>query len=204
MKCVVCGAELAENALLCPKCGSVVRREDAVRQQAASRQLTKKEFYDLPGMKSLRNNIKSCAVVLYVCAGITTLVGLFEWGQNSALADGLTRQIITSVPPSFFSGIVSVVISFLIRFDRILAAVLLVGLGIWIQLGKSRVASVIVLIYGAYSMIMGSLSAGRLQGWWVPVIGGFAVFYTFKFNKLWGQYRRSGTLPPGALDGNKN
>ena len=42
MKCVVCGEELAENALLCPRCGSVVRREDVVRQQAASRQLTKK------------------------------------------------------------------------------------------------------------------------------------------------------------------
>ncbi|RKJ17644.1 zinc-ribbon domain-containing protein [bacterium D16-50] len=24
MKCVVCGEELAENALLCPRCGSVV------------------------------------------------------------------------------------------------------------------------------------------------------------------------------------
>ncbi len=199
MKCVVCGSELAENAVLCPKCGSVVRREDVVRQQAAGRQLSKKEFYDLPGMKSLRNNIKSCAVVLYLCAGITVVMGILEWSQNSALADGLAMQIITSVPPSFFSSIVSVIIGFLIRFDRIIAAALLVGLGVWVQLGKSRVASLLVLIYGSYSMIMGSLNAGRLQGWWIPVIGGFAVFYTFKFNKLWGQYRRSGTLPEGAL-----
>lgn len=201
MKCVVCGEELAENALLCPRCGSVVRREDMVRQQAASRQLTKKEFIELPGMKTYRNNIRSCAVVLYLCAAATALMGLFEWGQNGALADGLTRQIITSVPPSFLSGVVSSIISFLIRFDRIIAAVLLVGLGIWIQLGKSRVASLITLIYGSYSMIVGSLAMGRLQGWWIPVIGGFAVFYTFKFNGLWGKYRRSGMLPPGALEG---
>lgn len=160
-----------------------------------------KEFYELPGMKILRNNIRSCGIVLYLCAGITALMALFEWGQTSTLADGLTRQIITSVPPSFMSGIVSVIINFLIRFDRIIAAALLVGLGVWIQLGKSRVASLITLIYGAYSMIMGSLDSGRLQGWWIPVIGGFAVFYTFKFNRLWGQYRRSGTLPPGAFDG---
>ena len=59
MKCVVCGEELAENALLCPRCGSVVRREDVVRQQAASRQLTKKEFYELAGMKSIRGSIVS-------------------------------------------------------------------------------------------------------------------------------------------------
>lgn len=200
MICVVCGAELAEDALLCPQCGSVVRREDVVRQQAAGRRLSKQEFYELPGMKSLRNNIKSCALALYLCAGITVVMGILEWSHNGALADGLARQLITSVPPSFFSGIISVVLSFLIRFDRMIAAALLVGLGLWVHLGKSRVASLLVLLYGTYSMIMGSVNAGRLQGWWVPVIGGFALSYTIKFNKLWGQYLRSGTLPPGAFD----
>ena len=201
MKCVVCGEELAENALLCPRCGSVVRREDVVRQQAASRQLTKKEFFELPGMKTYRNNIRSCGVVLYLCAAMTVLMALFEWGETSAMANGLTRQIITSVPPSLMSGIVTTILSFLIRFDRIIAAALLVGLGIWIQLGKSRVAALLTLIYGSYSMIIGSLEFGRLQGWWEPVIGGFGVFYTFKLHGLWGKYRRSGTLPPGALEG---
>lgn len=200
MKCVVCGAELAENALLCPQCGNVVRKEDVVRQQAASRQLTKKEFYELPGMKGYRNNIRSCGVVLYLCACFTVVVGLLRWGETSALADGVTIQIVSSVPPSLMSGIVSSIISFLIRFDSIIAAALLVGLGIWIHLGKSRVASLITLIYGVYSMVAGSLANGRLQGWWIPLIGGYAVFYTFKFNGLWGKYRRSGTLPAEVLN----
>lgn len=36
------------------------------------------------------------------------------------------------------------------------------------------------------------------QGWWVPVIGGFAVYYTIKFNKLWKQYRKSGVVHSGS------
>lgn len=200
MKCVACGAELAENALLCPQCGTVVRREDVVRQQAASRQLTKKEFYELPGMKASKNNIRNCGVFLYLCAVFTALMTLVEWGQNSAMANALSIQVMMNMPASFSGSVIYTVLSFLIRFDRIIAAALLVGLGLWIQLGKSRVASLITLIYGTYSMVVGSLAYGRLQGWWIPVIGGFAVYHTFKFNRLWRQYRRTGVLPPGALE----
>lgn len=200
MRCVVCGAELAEGALLCPQCGSVVRQEDVLRERMANRQLTKKEFCDLPGMKTYKNNIRGCAVVLYACAAVTALLAIFEWGQQSALADAFTRQMMWGAP-SFLGSVVAAVFGFLIRFDRIIAALLLVGLGIWLQLGKSRVSAMLTLVYGSYSMIVGSISSGRLQGWWVPVIGGFAVYYTIKFNKLWKQYQKSGVLPDEAVSG---
>lgn len=200
MKCVVCGTELAEGALLCPQCGSVVRQEDVLQERMAHQQLTKKEFCDLPGMKTYKNNIRGCAVVLYACAAVTALLAVFEWGEQSALADAFTRQMMWGAP-SFLGSVVAAVFGFLIRFDRIIAALLLVGLGIWLQLGKSRVSAILTLVYGSYSMIVGSISLGRLQGWWVPVIGGFAVYYTIKFNKLWKQYRKNGVLPDEVLSG---
>ena len=200
MRCVACGAELAEGALLCPQCGSVVRQEDVLRERMANRQLTKKEFCELPGMKTYKNNIRGCAVVLYACAAVTALLAIFEWGEQSALADAFTRQMMWGAP-SFLGSVAAAVFGFLIRFDRIIAALLLVGLGIWLQLGKSRVSAILTLVYGSYSMIVGSISSGRLQGWWVPVIGGFAVYYTIKFNKLWKQYQKSGVLPDEAVSG---
>lgn len=65
MKCIACGTELAEGALLCPQCGRVVSSADAVRQKAEAGNLSRKEFYKLPGMKACRGNIRTCAIVLY-------------------------------------------------------------------------------------------------------------------------------------------
>lgn len=73
MQCIGCGAELTEGALLCPACGRVVSSADVVKEKAKSGALTKKEFYQLPGMKACRNNIRGCAIMLYFCAGVTTL-----------------------------------------------------------------------------------------------------------------------------------
>ena len=168
MKCIACGTELPEGALLCPSCGRVLSSADVVRQKSEGGKLTKKEFYKLPGMKACRGNIRGCAIVLYFAAGMTLMASVL-------LQDILMASVIDGI--------------------------LLMALGLWLQLGKSRVAALLTLIYGSYSMIIGSLEFGRLQGWWVPVIGGFGVFYTFKLHGLWGKYRRSGTLPPGALEG---
>ena len=152
--------------MLCPQCGRVVETADVVRQQAASRQLTKKEFYELPGMKACRNNIKSCAVILYVCAAITTLAALF-WDEIPLLS--------------------------------VVDGVSLLLLGLWLQLGKSRVAAILITVYGGYNMFVSSLSTGTLRGWWIPLAGVWAITYTFKFYKLWNKYRKSGALPRDAI-----
>lgn len=168
LRCVSCGAELPEGVLLCPQCGRAVETADVVRQQAASRQLTKKEFYELPGMKACRNNIKSCAVILYVCAAITTLAALF-WDEIPLLS--------------------------------VVDGVSLLLLGLWLQLGKSRVAAILITVYGGYNMFVSSLSTGTLRGWWIPLAGVWAITYTFKFYKMWSKYRKTGILPKDAVSG---
>ncbi|MCI9337154.1 MAG: zinc-ribbon domain-containing protein [Lachnospiraceae bacterium] len=77
MKCVACGTELEAGALLCPNCGRVVSSKDVIRSKAQGGQLTKKEFYKLPGMKACRNNIRACAIILYFSAAMTVAAALF-------------------------------------------------------------------------------------------------------------------------------
>jgi len=90
MKCVACGTELETGALLCPNCGRVVDSADVARQKAAAGQLTKKEFYALPGMKSCRNNIRTCAILLYISAGVTILASVLLQGViTTSLIDGI-------------------------------------------------------------------------------------------------------------------
>ena len=166
MKCVACGTELEEGALLCPHCGRVVEAADVVKQKAAAGQLTKKEFYKLPGMKSCRSNIICCAIVLYICAAGTILVALFLQGEMMAsLLDGI----------------------------------LLLGLGLWLQFGKSRVCAIITLLYGIANVAIVAMQTGNIQGWWIPLAGAWAISYTFKFHKLWKKYLKEGEVPKEAI-----
>lgn len=168
MKCAGCGTELEEGALICSHCGRAVQAADVVRQKAAAGQLTKTEFYKLDGMKSIRGNIKGCAIILYICAGVTILASV------------LLREILAA---SLIDGL------------------LLLGLGLWLQLGRSRVCAIITLLYGILGTGLTLVQTERVQGWWIPLTGVWAIIYTFKFYKLWNQYQKTKVVPDEAISG---
>ena len=176
MKCVGCGTELEPGALLCQSCGRVVSSEDVAKSKAQSGQLTKKEFYKLPGMKSCRGNIRGCAIILYFCSGMTILASvLMQVLTSSSVMDGF--QISASI----------------------IDGVLLLALGLWLQFGKSRICAIITLRYGIFNMVMVAIANGQVQGWLIPLAGGWAIAYTFKFHSLWRKYEKSGELPDEAV-----
>lgn len=124
--------------------------------------MTKKEFYKLPGVKSCRTNIRTCAILAYVCSGVTILASLL-------LSDYLASSILDGL--------------------------LLLGLGLGLQLARSRVCAIIIAGYGILNMIIGLLANGTIQGWLIPVIGIYAIIYTFKYQKMWDRYIKEGVLP---------
>ena len=81
----------------------------------------------------------------------------------------------------------------------IVDGILLLGLGIWLQIGKSRVSAIITTCYGLLSVGLVLVTAGRVQGWWIPLAGIWAIVYTFKFHNLWNKYQRDGVLPEEAV-----
>lgn len=70
MKCTKCGAELENNALACPACGQAVTEEARIQAQAGGEPLTKKDFLQLPAMKTCKSNINTCGILLYVIGAI--------------------------------------------------------------------------------------------------------------------------------------
>lgn len=80
MKCSKCGTELESNALVCPFCGQAVSDEDRVKEQYGDKKLTKKEFLDLPAMKSCKSNIVSSGIVLYVLGVINIGLQIYYGG----------------------------------------------------------------------------------------------------------------------------
>ena len=78
MKCSHCGVELESNASVCPFCGQAVPDVSRMQGQNVSKKLTKKEFLDLPEMKSYKKDITSCGIVLYILGGINIVVAIMS------------------------------------------------------------------------------------------------------------------------------
>ena len=102
----------------------------------------------------------------------------------------------------YFCAGMTILAAFLL--DSILMAsvidgVLLLALGLWLQLGKSRICAILTLCYGLFNTITVVIQTGKVQGWLIPLAGVWAISYTFKFHSLWGKYKKTGELPPEAV-----
>ena len=76
----------------------------------------------------------------------------------------------------------------------IVDVLLLLGLGLGIHIGKSRVCSVILLVYAGFNTIYMIVTTGRLGGYLILICGIYAVIETFKFQKAWSEYERTGKI----------
>ncbi len=89
------------------------------------------------------------------------------------------------------TGYIISVLSLLVNlflFDNpsgIIDSILIVILCVLIHVLQSRVAAIILTVYGVLNMIIMSIAMGRLSGWWILLIGIYSVVYTFKFQKAW-------------------
>lgn len=79
-------------------------------------------------------------------------------------------------------------------FATILDILLIIGRGLGIQLGKSRVCAIILTVYGAFNMIIMTLQQGAISGWWILLAGIYATIYTFKYQSAWAEYLKTGLV----------
>lgn len=85
----------------------------------------------------------------------------------------------------------------------IIDVLLIIGLGLGIQLLRSRVCAVILTVYGVWNTIWVTLSTGTLGGWWILLAGIYAIIYTFKYQGAWTEYQRTGVIKDLSPAGKK-
>ena len=117
--------------------------------------MSKKDFLKLEQNKSMKNGILTSAILCYVSAGVTTLLGLFA----------------TSIAGISFSPVV------------LLDAAIILGLGLLIQLKQNFPASVVLLVYGLINTVYMTVKSGTFGGWLILVAGICATYFTYKLNK---------------------
>lgn len=197
MICEKCGQWIEGGSMTCSKCGAPVNVNNAQDADAAAGSaenmmaagnaapdggqpaadgyyangmqcgqplMKKNEFYNHPNIAPVKSQIRSAGIACYIVAGITLAV--------SAFVNGIFWGIIGAVP----------------------GCLLLVGLGLGIQFGKSRVCAVILTVFGAINTMYVMLERGRAGGWVVLLAGIYAVKYTFKYQDAWAEYLKTGIV----------
>lgn len=86
----------------------------------------------------------------------------------------------------------------------IVDALLLVGLGLGIHLGRSRACAIILTVYGAFNLIYVLLAEGTVSGWLIPLAGVYAIIYTFKYQSAWTEYQKTGNIQDFSAPNKKN
>ncbi len=70
MFCSNCSKEIPDGSQFCPECGAV----QTAAGEPAPKAATRKEFFDSVCPQKIRKEIKSAAIVLYICAAATAVV----------------------------------------------------------------------------------------------------------------------------------
>ena len=76
-----------------------------------------------------------------------------------------------------------------------LDGIILILFGLGVHLGKSRICAILCTVYSVINMAYMAMETGRVTGWWILLVGIYAIIYTFKFNGAWSKYQKDGTLP---------
>ena len=71
---------------------------------------------------------------------------------------------------------------------------LIVICSLLIHLLQSRVAAIILTAYAALNVIVVTIQTGRLGGWWIALVGVYAIIYTFKFQSSWKKVKENGPV----------
>ena len=74
-------------------------------------------------------------------------------------------------------------------YSSIPTVVVLLACSLLIHLLQSRVAAIVLAAYAVLNVVVTSVSNGRFSGWWVALVGVYAVIYTFTFQKAWKDYQ---------------
>ena len=144
------------------------------------RKLTKPEFYAREGNRKQRDRITISSVVIYV----TAIIGIFAADFLVKTIESLNDMIVAmGGEPYDVSGYMS---------SQIFVSIVMIGLGIGIQLFKSRVCAIIGLVGSAINVLATLVTYHKFGGYYVFLAFCYATAATFALAKRWDEYDKTG------------
>ncbi len=187
MNCSNCGSFIADGQINCPSCGAPVMGNMNPNMGMPGQGMNAGPNMGMPqpGFQQMG----------YAQPGLTK--GQFYKHPNVA---PLRKQIRSCGIAMYILAGLNFVIMFGLAalgqgFWTIIDVMLILALGLIIHLAQSRVASIILTVYGTINVIYMIITTGKFSGWLFLVVGICAIIYTFKFQKAWKEYQRTGVIP---------
>ncbi len=111
------------------------------------------------------------------------------------------RNIKTACVLTYLSVAIMLFIAFEMHSLYIaLSSLPLLALGLGVHIAKSRVCSVLLLIYSCVDTVLLSIHMQRPWGWWVIIAGVLAVISTFLFDKKYRAFVEEGAAAQLAME----
>lgn len=89
----------------------------------------------------------------------------------------------------FFSAAITAAAAFMTSLSILLDAAILLGLGLWLIITKSRVSAALLMAYAMFNVVYMLIAQGKFNGWLILLAGVSALAGTFKLAKDWKAYQ---------------
>ena len=100
--------------------------------------------------------------------------------------------VIAAAVICFISAVMSTLLAAINAYGvgwlMLLDVAIILGLGLGILIGRSRVCAIILAAYALYNTIYSIVAMGQFGGWLIVIGGVLAICGTFMFHKQWAAY----------------
>lgn len=121
-------------------------------------------------------------------AGLTRSEFYKEYAPKAARSNIIAAGVL-----SYISAALTLVLAFAIMFNPFVLVdfAIVLGLGLGVHIGKSRVCAILLMAYAVYNTIFFLVTSGNFAGWLILIAGLCAILGTFSFAKAWEEYKGS-------------
>lgn len=210
MICEKCGQWMEDGTTVCSKCGAVYNSGNAQEAGAAAAQTAQQSMVQTAQQSVVQTAQQSMAQTgnpagqpmptaanaYGESAGPVRQPGMTkeEFGKHTNIVN-VKKQISACGIACYVIAGINVFLAFIVEFSNVLDILLMLGMGLGIHLAKSRVCAIILTVYGTINVIVMTIANESLSGWWILVVGIYAIINTFKFQKAWAEYQQTGIVP---------
>lgn len=185
MNCQKCGAELPNDVRFCTSCGSAVEQPMNGTQPQFNQ--GQPAFNGQPQFNQGQPNLGGQP---YGTPNMTKAE--FEKHANM-------KPVMGNIKGSAIIMYICAAINLITCIDDILFGLFIafafVALGLGIQIAKSRVCAIIVLVYSIINTLAYLILYQQKAGWLIILAGVYATMATFQYHKAWKAYQETGVLP---------